>query len=84
MKHVFFGLTTILVLAIGNFSVRALDSSMASTQLDAPRTVDASSRQQTPHGDVASRASCREVEVAIDEGYGVSSHVTRRECAPAR
>jgi len=83
MKNVFFALTMIFVLSIGDFSVRALDSSLASTQADATRTIDASSQQQS-HGDVASRASCREVEVATDEGYGVSSHVTRWECAPAR
>ncbi|MGA9824946.1 MAG: hypothetical protein WBQ53_08970 [Methylocystis sp.] len=81
MKNVFFALTTILVLSIGDFSARALDSSLASTQADATRTFDASSQQSTSHGDVASGASCREVEVATDEGYGVSSHVTRWECA---
>jgi len=84
MKNVFFALTAIFVLSIGDFSVRALDSSLASTQSDAKRAIDASSQQQTSHGDVASRASCREVEVATDEGYGVSSHVTRWECAPVR
>ena len=84
MKNVFFALTAIFVPSISDFSVRALDSSLASTQSDATRAVDASSQQQTSHGDVASRASCREVEVATDEGYGVSSHVTRWECAPAR
>ena len=84
MKNVFFALTTILVLSLGDFSVRALNSSLASTQADATRPFDASSQQQTSHGDVASRASCREVEVATDEGYGVSSHVTRWECAPTR
>ena len=83
MKNVFFALTTILVLSIGDFSVRALDS-LASTQSEATKTVDASSQQQTSHADIASRASCREVEVATDEGYGVSSHVMRWECPPAR
>ncbi len=84
MKNVFFALTAIHVVSIGDFSMRALDASLASTQSDATKAIDASSRQQTSHGDVASRASCREVEVATDEGYGVSSHVTRWECAPAR
>ena len=84
MKSVFFALAAILVLSIGDFSVRALDSSLASTQADTTRSIDASSQQQTSRGDVASRASCREVEVATDEGYGVSSHVTRWECAPIR
>ena len=84
MKNVFFALAAIFVLSIGDFSVRALDLSLASTQADTTRTIDSSSQQQTSHGDVASRASCREVEVATDEGYGVSSHVTRWECAPIR
>ncbi len=27
---------------------------------------------------------CRKVDVDIDEGYGVTGHVTRDECAPRR
>jgi hypothetical protein len=84
MKNVFFLFATILVAFLGSFSVRALDSSLASTQSEATRTIDASSQQQTSHGDIASRAPCRAVDVATDEGYGVSSHVTRWECPPVR
>jgi hypothetical protein len=83
MKKAFFATTTILALSFASFSARALEASWTSTQSDATRTADASSRQPS-HDDVASSASCREVEVATDEGYGVSSHVTRWECAPAR
>ena len=84
MKNVFFVLMTIFVLFVGDFSVRALELVIGVNAGDATRMFDASPQQQTSHGDVASSASCREVEVATDEGYGVSSHVTRWECAPAR
>jgi hypothetical protein len=83
MKNAFFALTTTLALCSGNFSACALDASLVSAQADTAMTADASAQQQASNGDAASRSSCRRIDVATDEGYGVSSHVTRWECAPA-
>jgi hypothetical protein len=33
--------------------------------------------------DVARRSNCHEIDVELDEGYGVSSHATRSVCDPA-
>ncbi|HXY59673.1 MAG TPA: hypothetical protein VEH76_13965 [Methylocystis sp.] len=40
-----------------------------------------SAAAQNPN-DVTASLPCRKVVVEIDEGYGVSSHETRYECAP--
>ena len=82
MKNAFFALTTILMLSSGDFIARALDAPLVSAQSDTTMTAGASAQPQASHGDVASSASCRQVDVAIDEGYGVSSHETRWECGP--
>ncbi len=83
MKNAVFALTMILALSSGNFSARSLDASLVSAQSDTAMTADASAQQQPLHGDVASSAPCRKIDVATDEGYGVSSHETRWECQPA-
>ncbi len=80
MKDGFFVLTMIVALTgSGNFAI-ALDASLASTQ--SGQTLASASNPQTSETprNVAATDFCRQVDVAVDEGYGVSSHETRYEC----
>ncbi len=81
MKNSFFVLTSILVLTFGNFSARANNLVLASAWSDTTMTADALEQAQSPRDEVASSGPCRRIDVATDEGYGVSSHETRWECA---
>jgi len=85
MKNVFFFLTIALALASGHNHAAALDAELVSARSE--QTTKISSASQTPAAqqNVASNAACREIDVAVDEGYGVSGYETRSECAePAR
>jgi len=42
-----------------------------------------STPRESRRGDASVQANCREVEVELDEGYGVSSHEKRYVCDPA-
>ncbi len=81
MKDGFFVLTMMIALAgSGSFAI-ALDASLASAQ--SGHTLASASNPQTSETprNVAATDFCRQVDVAVDEGYGVSSHETRYECA---
>lgn len=57
----------------------ALDASLASAE--ASQAVQGEANQNSESArNVTANASCREVDVALDEGYGVSRHETRYEC----
>ena len=82
MKNSFFALTSIFALIFGNCSAARADNlGFASAWSDLAMTADVSEQAQSPRDEVASNGSCRRIEVATDEGYGVSSHETRWECA---
>jgi hypothetical protein len=45
---------------------------------------EASPASQQPRFDPSMQAICKQVEVALDEGYGVSRHETRYVCQQTR
>ncbi len=47
-----------------------------------PQEQQAPVKRAKTHDTASLRAVCKEVDVAVDEGYGVSSHETRTVCAP--
>ncbi len=47
---------------------------------DIASAAEPSAKQASLLQDASAKQECREVIVEIDEGYGVSSHVTRRVC----
>ncbi len=57
----------------------ALDASLASAEARQTVRGDANQNSESTRN-VAASVSCREVDVALDEGYGVSRHETRYEC----
>ncbi|MGA8170223.1 MAG: hypothetical protein WB816_05240 [Methylocystis sp.] len=83
MKNLVCAVATIVALSGGHFTASALQASRVSAQSDTTLTADAFTRPSASRADVTSNTSCRMVEVAIDEGYGVSNHETRWECTPA-
>lgn len=81
MRTALFILTTSLALASGVLSAVAFEALLVSAQSE---PAGAAAPQQGSQGEVAANAQCRQVEVALDEGYGVSSHEIRYECGPNR
>ena len=71
MKSIYFSLTA-LTLTFGVFFASAREA-------PPPEAAAAAAEAQT---EITTSFICRDVDVAVDEGYGVSSHETRRECAP--
>jgi len=84
MTKAFFVLTATLALCLASnarasglewlFSVTARQG--ATEQTDARRI------RENPREGASVRVNCREIDVEIDEGYGVSSHETRYVCEP--
>jgi hypothetical protein len=59
---------------------RGLETSLVSAESTlAPRQQNATQGSNAPRN-VAANDSCREVDVALDEGYGVSGYETRYQC----
>ena len=63
--------------AIGNPQIAATEPGRAPRQLAAPD-------QSLLPGEAEMQAVCREVQIATDEGYGITDHVTRFICDETR
>jgi hypothetical protein len=76
MKFGFPALVFVVAVVACTDLASALDASLVSAE--------ASSRQEASQlsqsRNVAASAACREVDVALDEGYEISSHETRYQC----
>ncbi len=81
MRTALFILTTVFVLGFGDLSAQAFQAFRISAQSE---PAGPAAPQPGTQGEVAANLQCRQVEVAVDEGYGVTSHETRYECPPTR
>lgn len=74
-----------VILVVASVSCAGMASSLEAPSLvsaestEAPRQQNAAQDSKAPRN-VAANAPCREVDVALDEGYGVSSYETRYQC----
>jgi hypothetical protein len=84
MNNACFSLATIFALSFYAASATALEITLVSAQPDASAATDTATAQQGSQSEIAANSPCHKVEVAVDEGYGVSGHAVREECAPAR
>jgi hypothetical protein len=79
MKYGFPALIFVFAFAARIDGAGALDAALVSAE--SPQTIQRQAGQtQGSTRNLSARASCREVDVALDEGYGVSRHETRYEC----
>ena len=63
--------------------VLLIKSQEPAVAVKAPASAARSAEQATLAGDDSAKPECRQVIVEIDEGYGVSGHVTRWVCRKA-
>jgi hypothetical protein len=76
MKKAYVFLGAALLLA-GNARADGVEALLAGVFQRQPAAVEAVKAQNS----ASMKALCKEVDVALDEGYGVSSHETRVVCA---
>ncbi|QGM44253.1 hypothetical protein [Methylocystis heyeri] len=79
MKFGFPALVFVVAIVACTDLASALDASLVSAESPTTSRQDASQISNAPRN-VAASASCREVDVALDEGYEISSHETRYQC----
>jgi len=84
MNKAFFVLTATLALCLAS-NVRATGLerlfSVTATQ-GATEQSDARPVRENPREGASVRVNCKEIDVELDEGYGVSRHETRYVCEP--
>jgi len=79
MKYGFPALMLVFAFVARIDGAGALDASLISAE-SAPTIQRDAGQNQGSTRSVSASASCRRVDVELDEGYGVSSHETRYEC----
>ncbi len=81
MKKAVLFLSAALCVA-GNAYANGIETFFSNFSEPQPQQSVAPAKRAKPVGQASLKAVCKEVEVAVDEGYGVSGHETRIVCAP--